>query len=182
MNEEVNLIKSRKIIDYEPMPKQMEFHMSDVPCRALFGGNRTGKTTSGGMEFLWHSTGMYPDWYPEAQRYHSAVKGRIIGKDFQKGVGEVIIPFLDEWLDMNLVARTIKNPMGIPVKWWLKNGSVFDILTHEQNTEQFEGWKGHIAWFDEPPPRDKYVATLRGLVDFQGRRWLTLTPLTQPYV
>jgi len=182
MNEEVNLIKSRKIIDYEPMPKQMEFHTSACPCRALFGGNRTGKTTSGGMEFLWHMTGLYPAWYPDAMRYHSAVKGRIIAKDFQKGVGEVIIPFLEEWLDLSLVAKQIKNPMGIPVKWWLKNGSVFDILTHEQTTEQFEGWKGHIAWFDEPPPRDKYVATLRGLVDFQGRRWLTLTPLTQPWI
>jgi len=182
MNEEVNLIKSRKIIDYEPMPKQMDFHTSGCICRALFGGNRTGKTTSGGMEFLWHVTGLYPEWYPNDQRYHSAVKGRIIGKDFQKGVGEVIIPFLEEWLDMSLVAKQTKNPMGIPVKWILKNGSVFDILTHEQNTEQFEGWKGHIAWFDEPPPRDKYVATLRGLVDFRGRRWLTLTPLTQPWI
>jgi phage terminase large subunit-like protein len=151
-------------------------------CRALFGGNRSGKTTAGGMEFLFHITGIYPDWYPEDQRYNGAIKGRIIAKDFQKGVGEVIIPFLNEWLDMSLVERKWKNPQGIAIKWKLKNGSVFDILTHEQSTEQFEGWKGHIAWFDEPPPRDKYVATLRGLVDFQGRHWLTLTPLTQPWI
>jgi phage terminase large subunit-like protein len=182
MNEEVNYRKSRKVLDYEPMEKQELFHCSAAPARALFGGNRTGKTTSGGMEFLWHVTGIYPDWYPKDQRYNGAIKGRIIAKDFQKGVGEVIIPFMDEWLDMSLVKKTTKNPMGIPIKWYLKNGSVFDILTHEQSTEQFEGWKGHIAWFDEPPPRDKYVATLRGLVDYQGRRWLTLTPLTQPWI
>jgi len=182
LNQEVKLRKSRKILDYKPMPKQMGFHTSPCQCRALFGGNRTGKTTSGGMEFLWHITGMYPDWYPPNERYRGAIKGRIVAKDFQKGVGEVIIPFLDEWLDMDLVEKKWRNPSGVSVKWLLKNGSVFDILTHEQTTEQFEGWKGHVAWFDEPPPRDKYVATLRGLVDFNGRRWLTLTPLTQPWI
>ena len=127
-------------------------------------------------------TGQYPKWYPEAKRFKGAIKGRIIAKDFQKGVGEVIIPFLDEWLDESLIAKKIKNSIGIFVKYKLKCGSVFDILSHEQNTEQYEGWKGHIAWFDEPPPRDKYIATLRGLVDFRGRNWLTLTPLTQPWI
>ena len=143
----------------------------------MFGGNRSGKTTAGGMEFLFHITGLYPKWYPEERKIKGIVKGRIIAKDFQKGVGEVIIPFLDEWLDMSLVKKKYRNPIGVPVKWTLKNGNQFDILSHEQNTEQYEGWRGHVAWFDEPPPRDKYIATLRGLVDFGGRNWLTLTPL-----
>jgi phage terminase large subunit-like protein len=127
-------------------------------------------------------TGIYPKWYPESKRFNHPVKGRICAQDFQKGVGEVIIPGLEEWLDMSLVAKKFRNPLGISVKWTLKNGSVFDILTYEQDTEQFEGWKGHVAWFDEPPPREKYIATLRGLVDFRGRNWLTLTPLTQPWI
>jgi phage terminase large subunit-like protein len=182
LNEEVKLRRSRKILDYQPMEKQLAFHSSDVPTRAIFGGNRSGKTTCGGLEFLFHVTRLYPDWYPKDQRYDLPIKGRIIAKDFMKGVGEVVSPFMEEWLDPALIERTQRNPMGIKIKYWLKNGSVFDILTHEQSTEQFEGWKGHIAWFDEPPPRDKYVATLRGLVDFHGRNWLTLTPLTQPWI
>ena len=164
------------------MEKQEKFHVANSPTRAIFGGNRSGKTTCGGLEFLFHVTRLYPDWYPEAQRYKLPIKARIIAKDFMKGVGEVISPFLEEWLDPSLIEKTQRNPMGIKIKYWLKNGSVFDILTHEQSTEQFEGWKGHVAWFDEPPPRDKYVATLRGLVDFSGRNWLTLTPLTQPWI
>ena len=182
MNEEVTWLKGQKLLLYEPMPKQDLFHKSPCPRRALFGGNRVGKTVAGGMEFLFHMTGQYPDWYPDAGKFKGSVKGRIIAKDFQKGVGEVVTPFLEEWLDESIVARKIKNPMGIPTKYMLKNGSVFDILTHEQSTEQFEGWRGHVAWFDEPPPRDKYVATLRGLVDYGGRHWLTLTPLTQPWI
>lgn len=182
LDEEVKWRKSRKLLYYVPLPKPEIFHMAESSCRAIFGGNRSGKTTAGGMEFLFHTTGIYPKWYPEKMRVYGPVKGRIVAKDFQKGIGEVIIPFLEEWLDMSLVARKYRNPIGIPVKWELKNGSVFDILTHEQNTEQFEGWKGHIAWFDEPPPRDKYIATTRGLVDYKGRHWLTLTPLTQPWI
>jgi phage terminase large subunit-like protein len=134
------------------------------------------------MEFLYHMTGQYPAWYPEDLRMQGPLKGRIVAKDLQKGVGEVITPFLDEWLDPSLVDRRIRNPIGIATKYILKNGSQFDILTHEMSTEQFEGWKGHVAWFDEPPPRDKYIATLRGLVDYSGSCWLTLTPLTQPWI
>ena len=182
MNEEVKWLQGQKLLLYAPMEKQELFHRSPCPRRALFGGNRVGKTVAGGMEFLFHTTGQYPDWYPTEGRFTGSVKGRIIAKDFQKGVGEVVTPFLNEWLDDSLVKRKVKNPMGIPTKYELKNGSVFDILTHEQSTEQFEGWRGHVAWFDEPPPRDKYVATLRGLVDFGGRHWLTLTPLTQPWI
>jgi len=148
----------------------------------MFGGNRSGKTTGGLVEFLFHMTGIYPKWYPKESRFDGPVKGRIGAQDFQKGVGEVIIPGIEEWLDMSLVAKKIRNPLGIPVKWILKTGSAFDILTYEQSTEQYEGWKGHVAWFDEPPPREKYIATLRGLVDYGGRNWLTLTPLTQPWI
>lgn len=167
---------------YVPHKKQEIFHKSPCSTRAIFGGNRSGKTTAGIVEFLWHMTGIYPKWYPEDQRFDGPVKGRIAAQDFQKGVGEVIIPAIEEWLDMGLVKKKFRNPLGIPVKWQLKAGSVFDILTYEQNTEQFEGWKGHVAWFDEPPPREKYVATLRGLVDYRGRNWLTLTPLTQAWI
>jgi phage terminase large subunit-like protein len=182
MNQEIDWLKTQKLLMYKPMEKQMMFHASPCPRRALFGGNRVGKTTAGGMEFLFHTTGQYPEWYPESGKFKGSIKGRIIAKDFQKGVGEVISPFLEEWLDKSMISRKIKNPMGVCTKYELKNGSVFDILTHEQSTEQFEGWRGHVAWFDEPPPRDKYVATLRGLVDYSGRHWLTLTPLTQPWI
>lgn len=182
LEQEILFRKSRKLMYYIPNPKQESFHKAKTSIRAVFGGNRTGKTTCGIVEFLWHVTGIYPKWYPEDRQYHRAIKGRIVATDFQKGVGEVIIPALDEWLDESMVAEKKRNPIGVAVKWHLKNGSAFDILTYEQATTQFEGWKGDIAWFDEPPPRDKYVATLRGLIDHGGRAWLTLTPLAQPWI
>lgn len=182
MDLEVRWRKTKRLLYYEPHPKQLEFHLSKANIRAIFGGNRSGKTTCGGEEFLFHVTGMYPEWYPEDMRFQGPVIGRIACKDFQKAAGGVIIPFLNEWLDPALIKKITRNPIGVPVKYELKNGSSFDILTYEQSTEQYEGWRGHIFWADEPIPRDKWIATLRGLVDFRGRAWLTLTPLTQPWI
>lgn len=175
-------LKRQKLILYLPNPKQETFHRSNAHVRAVFGGNRSGKTTCGCVEFLWHLTGMYPDWYPKEKRYNRAVKGRIFCEDFQKAGMRVIVPAIEEWLDMDMVAKKTHNPMGFPIFWQLKNGSAFEILTYEQKTAQYEGWKGDIAWFDEPPSREKYIATLRGLVDASGFCWLTLTPLSQPWL
>lgn len=160
--------------------------MSKAKVRGIFGGNRSGKTTAGVVEFLMHMTQQYPEWYPTYNRYNRPVKGRIVATDYGKGVGEVIIPTIEMWIDSTVggsfVDQKFRNPIGIPVKWVFKNGSQFDILTHEQATEAFEGWSGDLAWFDEPPPRDKYIATRRGLVDNDGKTMLTLTPLKQPWV
>ncbi len=179
---EARIRSSKKLLTFNPMPKQMAFISHPAPCRAIFGGNRSGKTFAGSIEFCMHVCGVYPDWYPQALRYNHPVKGRVIVTDYLKGAGEVVIPYLEEWIDPSLIAKKTRNNQGITVKYVLKNGSQFDILTHEQDVNFFEGWKGHIAWFDEPPPRDRYVATKRGLVDFGGRHWLTLTPLTQPWI
>jgi phage terminase large subunit-like protein len=163
----------------------------NYPTHAFVLGNgivtyNSGKTTAGCVEFLMHMTQQYPDWYPKENRYDRPIKGRIVATDFSKGVGEVIIPALEHWMDTTVggsfVAQKLRNPIGIPVKWVLKNGNQFDILTHEQSVEQFEGWSGDLAWFDEPPPRDKYIATRRGLVDNNGKTLLTLTPLKQPWI
>lgn len=179
---ENNIRSSKKLLTFEPMPKQRLFMTNPAVCRAIFGGNRSGKTFAGSIEFCMHVCGIYPAWFPKELRYDGPVKGRIIVTDYLKGAGEVVIPYLEEWIDPNLIARKTRNNQGITVKYVLKNGSQFDILTHEQDVNFFEGWKGHIAWFDEPPPRDRYVATKRGLVDYGGRHWLTLTPLTQPWI
>jgi phage terminase large subunit-like protein len=188
LEEEVKLKKSKKLLMYQPNPKQEQFHLSNASVRSIFGANRTGKTTAGVVEFMWHMTGNYPAWYPESLRMPTdrPIKGRIFAKDFQKMVGLVIIPTITEWMDDTVegpfIAKKYRNPIGIPVRWVFKNGNEFDILTYEMSTEQCEGWKGDIAWFDEPPPRDKFIATKRGLVDTNGRCWLTLTPLTQPWI
>ncbi len=170
---------------YVPYDKQREFHIAKNTIRAVFGGNRSGKSEMGVNEVRFHTTGQYPDWYPEEKRWNQPTKGRIVVKDFRKGCGEVVEPKIRQWFDPDSIVKMDKS-MGNLSKVYIKHKSggisTFDIMTHDQDSLQFEGWNGHWVWFDEPPPRDKYIACLRGLVDFEGRAWITATPLSEPWL
>lgn len=170
---------------YMPYDKQKEFHCAPNTIRAVFGGNRSGKSEMGVNEVRFHTTGQYPDWYPEDKRWNMPTKGRIVVKDYKKGCGEVVEPKIRQWFDPESIIKMEKS-MGNLSKVYIRHitggVSVFDIMTHEQDSLQFEGWNGHWVWFDEPPPRDKYIACLRGLIDFEGRAWITATPLSEPWL
>ena len=139
LKERLKELKEKRLLYYLPNQKQEIFHKSEAHTRAVFGGNRSGKTTCGCVEFLWHLTGIYPEWYPEKLRYHRSVKGRIFCEDFQKAGMQVIVPAIEEWLNLDLVAKKTRNPMGFPIHWRLKNGSTFEVLTYEQKTAHYEG-------------------------------------------
>lgn len=129
---------------------------------------------------------MYPDWYPTAKRILGPNRGRVVVTDYAKGCGEVLEPKIMAWLPPELLIDKRKTIKGHIEKLLIRHVtggiSTIDVMTHEQNDEQFEGWSGHWAWFDEPPPREKFIATLRGLIDFKGRCWLTLTPISEPWL
>lgn len=173
--------------DYVPHPKQKEFHLADpkFKTRVVLGGNRSGKTESGVMEAWWHASGDYPAWYPENKRFKCPTRGRIIVTDFKKGCGEVLEPKLRKWFPPDRILRWHRY-MGhlekIKIKHVSGGVSTIDIMTHEQDDMVFEGWSGHWAWFDEPPPQSKYIATKRGLVDYSGITWMTLTPISEPWL
>lgn len=168
--------------DWIPHTKQKLFHCFNTKGRILLGGNRSGKTEAGAVEAVMHATGIYPTWYPQEQRIKQPNKGRIIVSDFAKGFGETLKPKLDKWLPQDMIKSTRKGHSGFIEKYELINGSTIDICTHEQENNIFEGWSGHWAWFDEPPPRSKFIATLRGLIDYSGRYWITATPLSEAWV
>lgn len=170
---------------YVPHPKQKLFHQATNKVRAVFGGNRSGKSEMGTLECKFHSTGRYPEWYPEEGRFNTPTRGRIVVTDYKKGAGEVLVPKLEQWFDDGDIIK-IEKSMGNISKVYVRHltggTSTFDVMTHEQDTMQFEGWSGHWVWFDEPPPRDKYIACLRGTVDYNGRIWITATPITEPWL
>lgn len=170
---------------YIPHAKQKAFHQSLHLVRAIFGGNRSGKTESGTNEARMHSTGDYPEWYPEAGRFNGPTRGRIVVTDYKKGCQEVLEPKITQWFPEERLIR-IERFMGHITKLYIRHKtggvSTIDVMTHEQDDMAFEGWSGHWVWFDEPPPRNKYIACLRGLIDFNGRAWLTLTPISEPWL
>lgn len=170
--------------DYVPHAKQLRFHCASHKIRAIFAGNRFGKTEAGCLEAWYHASGDYPDWYPENLRFKGPTRGRIIIADFKKAGKEVIEPKVRVWFDSGRTKyeRFLGHIEKIKVKHRTGGESTIDIMTHEQGPLSFEGWSGHWAWFDEPPPQPVFSATQRGLVDFDGRCWLTLTPISEPWL
>lgn len=164
---------------------QQAFMDSTADTTAFFGSNRGGKTTVGAVKAIIHSTGDYPGWW-KARRYRRPVIGRIFVRDYLKG-GSIVIKKLREWVPRDAYAAPPKRGvMPVETQWALKHVSggvsVFDIVSYESGTEAVEGWDGDWIWFDEPPPRDFYIAAARGLVDSDGLCWFSLTPLREPWL
>lgn len=172
-------------LDYIPHPSQLLFHKANNKIRLFCGGNRSGKTEAGAMEALYHSTGLYPKWYPEELKLKTHNRGRIIVSDYAKG-GDVITEKILKWLPKELIVHTRKTMKGHLDKLYVKHvsggTSEIEVLTHEMDDNAFEGWSGHWIWADEPPPREQYIASVRGLIDFSGRAWLTMTPISEPWI
>ncbi len=172
-------------IDYVPHQKQLLFHCSDKKIRFMCGGNQSGKTEGGVAEDVMHATGIYPDWYPINLRLKYANKGRIIVTDYGAGAA-VMEEKLWHWLPKNLVTYIHRTVTGAIQKLLIRHTSggisQIEVMTHEQADSAFESWTGHWAHFDEPPPREKWVATKRGLIALHGRAWITATPISQPWL
>lgn len=168
-----------------PHDKQRLFHVSTAKIRFLCGGNRSGKTEAGAWEDAAHLTGLYPEWFPTNLRLSTPNRGRVIVTDYAKG-GAVYEEKLFKFLPPERVVsvrRTNKGALeSVEVRHISGGISSVEIMTHEQDDMVFQGWSGHWAHFDEAPPREKFIFTLRGLIDYKGRCWLTLTPLREPWL
>jgi hypothetical protein len=107
--------------------------------------------------------------------------GRVIAQDFEQAIRQTIWPKLVKYLpaDSYTVRRDNRQ---IPKQVTLANGSIIYLLSDDQDDMVFEGTSGHWFWADEPIGQAKYIALRRGLVDHHGHCWLTLTPLSQPWI
>lgn len=180
--DDLKLLTYKDTVSFKPHRKQADFMLSSKKGRVLLGGNQCGKSLVGAMEALCHVTGRYPSWYPQHLKMRQPCIGRIIVANFSKGFGEVVLPKLNEWLPESSIRSIKRNHEGYPEKYYLTNGSAFDICTWEQEKDVFEGWVGNWVWFDEPPPRHAYIGSLRGLMAMRGRYWMTMTPLKEPWI
>lgn len=169
--------REEKLLYYQPCgPKHIQFHKSTKTVRAIFGGNRSGKTYCGLVELLFHAclkthpfTGVAN---PKKGHY------RIFTTKFSIAE-ELIIPMLQEY---------------IPVKWyrggsWREaydskyhilygaNGSIIDIFTYDQDVAATESVTLDGCWMDEEAPERMYSSTVSRLMSSKGFVVLTVTPL-----
>jgi phage terminase large subunit-like protein len=169
--------QSRKpnIYGYIPHEKQVLFHSSDKKGRQYVGGNRSGKTTGGIAEDIYWLTNTHP--YIETPE--PPVIGRICTVDFKNGVDKIILPNLRQWLPPSYLVNGSWEDSYHSAKHTLKlaNGSELEIMSYEQDLDKFAGVPRHFTHFDEEPPKNIFGECKARLVDYNGRYWLTMTPV-----
>ena len=102
------------------------------------GANKTGKTCSSIIEDISYALGYRPYLQKTdvdyKTQFKTPVKIRIIGEDFGKHVGGVIVPQLFEWIPRSEFTfregNPKKNQQGIPVFWTFNNGSTIELLSY----------------------------------------------------
>jgi phage terminase large subunit-like protein len=188
-----NYRRSSPISFYLPNDSGQEpFHRSPARIRILLGGNRGGKTTAGGCEAIAHSLGFRP-WLEESDPFYRVLNaegdpiavpnvGTVLGESYKVSIERAIWPTLSEWLPPGLISKIGRSQQGAVDKIVYSNGSSVNFMTYNQNPKEFEAFKAHWSWYDEPPPHPIFVANERSLVDYSGRSWFTLTPVRQPWI
>lgn len=170
---------------YTPNAIQIKAHNSKANVIAYVGGNRSGKSTYGAVETGYHTTGQYPDWYPEWKKFHGPIKAVVVATEFPV-VERVIEPKLKVYLPKDSVLKWKRSPQGylqrVLVKHITGGTSIIDILTGEMDDMACESADWDFYWGDEPQQKSKYYAIQRGLVDRLGKTVLTFTPLIEPWM
>lgn len=185
----------------ELYPKHLAFmhagktHME----RAFVAANRTGKTLTGGCEFSYHMTGLYPDDW-EGRQFKNAVDCWAVGisnqstKEIQQTelLGDVN-DFGSGLIPKDKIARKEDGSFYITKKpgvadavetFYVKHVSgalsKCTFKSYEQGRDKFQGVHKDVIWLDEEPDDPKiYSECLTRLMDEHnpGLIYCTFTPL-----
>ena len=176
------------------------FHAGKHKTERLFmAGNRVGKTEAGGVELVYHLTGLYPDWW-QGKRFDRAIAAlaagdtnsttrdiiqkKLLGGDngvANKGDRE----FGTGLIPKHLIGEVASKP-GVPKAYeqiqvlhqpsgeW----SVLKLRSYDQGRRIFQGTEEDFVWMDEECPYDVYEEALVRLMTTGGIFILTFTPLS----
>jgi hypothetical protein len=157
---------------YDPSSPIVEaFHVSTRQIRALFGGNRAGKSEAGGSELV-----------NMARRFPNELFWACsISQDFTKIASAKIFKYLSP----NEIDRTawFNSARRIPSYCRLKNGAEIEFKTYKSGVESFAGASVKGIWLDEDPAlgvldgESIFVECLQRGIDCKGRIWITATPV-----
>lgn len=189
------LYQTNKIVAYRPLKRVdgQDFHADQLQAvRLVLGSNRSGKSVAGCAEAIAHSLGYRP-WLPEDDPNRTVRLtngdpipvpniGRVLAQNFEQAIRQTIWPKFEEWAPRHLIKSVKYSARGVPIMLEWTNGSKIYFMSNDQEDMAFEGTNGHWAWIDEPCDYNKYIGLKRGLVDFDGHLWLTMTPLAQPWI
>ena len=204
--EELAYRENNLIEFFEPFPWQIDFiRHAECSKRAVFAGNRSGKTEEASAEdvsFLLGERRFFPVGHPLRRLGIPAhgVKILVIAEDWDK-VGEL---FTNEagklgkpgkimrYLPSDAKTTFHRNQNGIIDQIYVevildglvrKSGIFFDtVKSFKNNPKSFESSDWDVVHYDEPVPEDLHKAVSRGLIDRKGKLVALLTPLSEPWL
>lgn len=129
-------------------PKQEEAYQSMKAIRALFWGNRVGKTEFGGEEVAEYATcrHKYRNLKPPFDIWSACPSFEVQEFTTQKKLLDYLPQKEIEHIDY-IHGRIIR-------KIRMKNGVNIIFKSYEQGREKFQGAGNRLIWFDEEPPKD----------------------------
>jgi phage terminase large subunit-like protein len=184
----------RKLANYEPYPKQLDFHTAGAKHRErlLMTANRFGKTVCGAAEMAFHLTGQYPAWW-EGKCFDTPVRAwaaGVTGETTRDVVQEKLIgpPFRSNEWGTGLIPKAalgnIAIARGIPgaidtvgVKHVSGGMSSLQFKSYEKGREKWQGAALEVIWFDEECDEGIYSEGLTRTNETGGVVFVTFTPL-----
>ena len=176
---------------FVPSAFQRPWLTNEKKITTVIKGNQVGGTTCAVIRMLSACLGTRPlsmggivpaDW-GQIQINETPGMYLLMSQSFTKTVPEVILPKIREFMAPSMLKKPPKkHGTGVPYIFHFKSGAELHLGSYDQPAESFEGplWNG--ICFDEPPPRDIYVACRRGTMRTRGWIMFTMTPLKELWV
>lgn len=172
IREKERRVKADPLKYAKPHAKQVQATASDKAVRALFWGNRVGKTEWGAMETARYALDQHPHkvfvlpfeiWVacPSFDVQEATTQKKLMG-----------------YLPKDKIERIEYIRGKIIRKITLKNGVTILFKSYEQGREKFQGAGVRLIWFDEEPPKDIWEESfVRVEAGVQLDVILTMTPV-----
>lgn len=172
-------IKKEQRKAFTPHEGQRAIAIDKSKIRILVCGNGFGKTAYGVNEVLWRASGGNP-----ITGLNSKVPAKIIVVlDSPQKVTDVWLPEIKKWYPLTEDQLHKQGKPFISMLTFL-NGSEVRFMFHLQEELAFESIEADFVVFDEPPPRQVWVALMRaGRKKGSDPKYLLLgTPIAQPWL
>lgn len=166
---------------YKPNPIMEVFHGSPASTRALFGGNRSGKSYSLSMEFATTFTGQVPasiEHLVPPKRVDASWRQRLITIDYPNSFQKVIWPYMELLIPADKIVDVVKEQGRIKAITNVKGGFI-EFMQCEQDVKKHQGSSRHRIGYDEEPPKSIRDENLMRLVDTNGEEIFSLTPVSE---
>ncbi|KKL56270.1 hypothetical protein LCGC14_2247100, partial [marine sediment metagenome] len=190
------LAKARNL--FTPNNKSAVFFLEYALIKAIFGGNRSGKTVTCATEVIMMCEGWHPlqranleilatkalnkdvrnhaSIYLDEKKWYRAppIAARCEVVDFPAGCEKIAGPTVLEWATRSeLKTIAFDNEKKRKFEW--KNGSFLEFMSHDQDLESHGGVSRDVIWEDEEPPSEIHQENLMRVLDSEGHIVLGMT-------